>query len=63
MQVLVTGAAGHTAAALLPALLAHPDIHRVIALDRRAPAIQHPHLQYLPLDIRDLRLVEHLAHV
>ena len=63
MQVLVTGAAGHTAAALLPALLVRPDIHRVIALDRRAPAMQHPKLCYLPLDICDLRLVEHLSGV
>ncbi len=61
MRVLVTGAAGHTAAALLPALLAQPRVHRVIALDRRPLALRHPRLQYLPLDIRDPQLTGHLT--
>ncbi|MDD5379724.1 MAG: SDR family oxidoreductase [Acidithiobacillus sp.] len=63
MQVLVTGAAGHTAAALLPALLAWPYIRRIIALDRRPPALRHPKLYYLPLDIRDPQLAKHLTGV
>ncbi|MBN2680041.1 NAD-dependent epimerase/dehydratase family protein [Acidithiobacillus montserratensis] len=63
MRVMVTGAAGHTAAALLPKLLQHPDIEQVIALDTRAPALRSRKMRYLPLDIRDQQLTQHLSAV
>lgn len=72
MRVLVTGAAGHTARALLPALLADPRIDRVVALDRHPPLLTHPRLSPVQADIRDpglARLLEgadaviHLAFI
>jgi nucleoside-diphosphate-sugar epimerase len=72
VRVLVTGAAGHTARALLPALLADPRIDRVVALDRYPPLLTHPRLSPVLADIRDpglARLLEgadaviHLAFI
>lgn len=60
MRVLVTGAAGHTARALLPALLADPGIDRIVALDRYPPILTHPRITPLQADIRDPDLVRYL---
>ncbi|MHB0889147.1 NAD-dependent epimerase/dehydratase family protein [Acidithiobacillus sp.] len=60
MRVLVTGAAGHTARALLPALLADPGIDRIVALDRHPPILTHPRITPLQADIRDPDLARYL---
>ncbi|WP_414041308.1 NAD-dependent epimerase/dehydratase family protein [Acidithiobacillus sp. M4-SHS-6] len=63
MRIMVTGAAGHTAAALLPKLLQRPDIEQVLALDIRAPAFSSNKMRYLSMDIRDPQLGKHLSAV
>lgn len=44
MRVLVTGASGHLARALLPLLAADPAIAEIIALDRHPPILAHPRI-------------------
>jgi UDP-glucose 4-epimerase len=51
MRVLVTGAAGHLGRALLPALLADPQVESVIAFDLVEPRTNHPKLFVLTGDI------------
>jgi UDP-glucose 4-epimerase len=55
-RVLVTGAAGHLGTALLPRLLADPDIARIIAFDRAPPATRHEKLEIVVGDIMGSRL-------
>lgn len=61
MRVMVTGAAGHTAAALLPVLVQRPDIQQVIAVDIHPPAFSSAKMRYFSMDIRDPCLAEQLA--
>lgn len=63
MRVMVTGAAGHTAAALLPVLVQRPDIQQVIAVDIHPPAFSSAKMRYFSMDIRDPRLAEQLADI
>ncbi|MGU3437774.1 NAD-dependent epimerase/dehydratase family protein [Actinomycetes bacterium M1A6_2h] len=58
MKVAVTGATSDFGAAILPALLADPDITDVIGLGRRAPRLVHPKLRTVSMDIRSPELVE-----
>ncbi|MBU2759495.1 NAD-dependent epimerase/dehydratase family protein [Acidithiobacillus sulfurivorans] len=63
MRVMVTGAAGHTAAALLPVLVQRPDIQQVIAVDIHPPAFTSAKMRYFSMDIRDPRLADQLAGI
>ncbi len=60
MRILLTGAAGHTAAALLPMLMQRADVEEVLAVDIRPPAFTHPRLRVVCMDIRDPALASHL---
>ncbi|UDH01047.1 NAD-dependent epimerase/dehydratase family protein [Rhodococcus opacus] len=53
MKVAVTGATSDFGAAILPVLLADPDIGAVIGLGRRELPIEHPKLESVRMDIRD----------
>ncbi|MGC4962976.1 NAD-dependent epimerase/dehydratase family protein [Gordonia sp. DT101] len=72
MRVAVTGATSDFGAAILPALLADPEIDSVIGLSRRPLELQHPKLDSVHMDIRDPQIedvfrgceaVVHLAFV
>lgn len=63
MRILITGAAGHTAAALIPALLHRSDVQELIALDRCTPPFSHPKLRALTMDIRSPQLIPVLAGI
>ncbi len=63
MRILLTGAAGHTARALLPALLQHPSQPRILAVDIRSPDLHHPHLESRTADLRFLPWMELLEKV
>ncbi|MCE5361198.1 NAD-dependent epimerase/dehydratase family protein [Candidatus Igneacidithiobacillus taiwanensis] len=71
-QVLLTGAAGHTAQALLPLLLRHPAKPEVLAFDLQPGILQHPRLRWICGDLRsvdwqplleDVDSIIHLAFV
>ncbi|MFD9662431.1 NAD-dependent epimerase/dehydratase family protein [Rhodococcus sp. NPDC059968] len=53
MKVAVTGATSDFGAAILPVLLADPDIDTVIGLGRRELPFEHPKLESVRMDIRD----------
>ena len=53
MKVAVTGATSDFGAAILPVLLADPDIDTVIGLGRRELRLEHPKLESVRMDIRD----------
>ena len=53
MKVAVTGATSDFGAAILPVLLADPDIDTVIGLGRRELSLEHPKLEAVRMDIRD----------
>lgn|SRR5512146_2673555 len=53
MHVIVTGAAGRLARAVLPLLCEHPAIERVTGIDRIAVAYRHPKLATRAVDIAD----------
>jgi nucleoside-diphosphate-sugar epimerase len=61
MRVLVTGAGGCFARALLPALCGHPGVESVTALDARAPGFEHSKLRAARLDPTDASLPEVVA--
>jgi nucleoside-diphosphate-sugar epimerase len=61
MRVLVSGASGRFARALLPALCAHPGIESVTGLDTRAPPFEHSKLRAARLDLTDASLPEVVA--
>ena len=53
-KVLVTGAAGYLGSLLLPRLLEHPLVERVVGVDRLPLGVAfHPKLRWLNSDIRD----------
>lgn len=56
MKVFVTGSGSHLAAALLPQLLARPEIERVTGVDLDPPHFQHDRFDPVRLDIRSPRL-------
>lgn len=51
MRVVVTGATGNVGSSLVPQLLAHPDVDRVVGLARRLPDAPDPRVQWHALDI------------
>ncbi|MEN0140283.1 MAG: NAD-dependent epimerase/dehydratase family protein [Rhodococcus sp. (in: high G+C Gram-positive bacteria)] len=53
MKVAVTGATSDFGAAILPVLLADPDIDTVMGLGRRELSLEHPKLESVRMDIRD----------
>jgi UDP-glucose 4-epimerase len=53
MRVVVTGAAGHLAAALLPKLCADPEIGAVTGIDRIRPAFAHPKFEVVVADVAE----------
>ena len=53
MKVAVTGVTSDFGAAILPTLLADPEVDSVIGLARRACTISHPKLESVRMDIRD----------
>lgn len=53
MKIAVTGATSDFGTAILPVLLADPDIDRVVGLGRRSLALRHPKLESVRMDIRD----------
>ncbi|MEW6613227.1 MAG: NAD-dependent epimerase/dehydratase family protein [Pseudomonadota bacterium] len=61
MRVLLTGAASHLAQALLPALLAHPDVESVLGLDLAPVSFAHPRFRALQANLLDADLAQHLA--
>ena len=60
MKVAVTGATSDFGAAILPVLLADPEIDAVVALSRRELQITHPKLESVRMDVRDPRTEEAL---
>lgn len=63
MRVLVTGAASHLAQALLPTLLAHPDIEAVTGLDMAPISFSHPRFRAVRANLLDPDLGQHLEGV
>ena len=63
MRILLTGAAGHTARALLPALLQHPLQPRILAVDIRPTGLWHPRLESRIADLRSLPWPELLEEI
>jgi uncharacterized protein YbjT (DUF2867 family) len=53
---ILAGATGAVGSRLLQRLLSRTDGTRVLALGRRAPATQHPRLEYLPAELSAFRL-------
>ncbi|MFC9551946.1 NAD-dependent epimerase/dehydratase family protein [Rhodococcus sp. NPDC056960] len=53
MKVAVTGATSDFGTAILPVLLADPEIDTVIALSRRPLRLEHPKLESVRMDVRD----------
>lgn len=62
MRVVVTGAAGRLARAVLPTLCANRDVARVTGIDRAAPAFTHPKFDAIVADIRDTSSRAPLQH-
>lgn len=52
MKILVTGSSSHLAQALLPRLLAHPGITKVVGLDWRINTLRHPRYRHVLMDMR-----------
>jgi nucleoside-diphosphate-sugar epimerase len=52
MKILVTGSASHLAQALLPRLLAHPAVTKVVGLDWRINPLRHPRYRHVLMDMR-----------
>ena len=57
MRILVTGAASHLAAVLLPRLCLHPAVEQVTGLDLKPGRYHHPRYHHLRGDVRDRRLL------
>jgi nucleoside-diphosphate-sugar epimerase len=53
VRIVVSGASGRLAAALVPKLCANPDVTEVIGVDRVPPPFGHPKLASISADIRD----------
>lgn len=60
MKVAVTGATSDFGSAILPVLLADPEIRTVVGLSRRKLQIEHPKIETVRMDIRDPRIKEAL---
>lgn len=56
MRVLLTGAAGHLAQAVLPQLCDCADVTRVVALDRNALRFEHAKIEPMRADLCDAEL-------
>jgi len=56
MRVVVTGACGHFARALLPLLIADERVTEIIGVDLHRPAQMLPGVEYHALDVRSRRL-------
>ena len=54
--IAVTGASGLVGQRLLPLLVAHPDVTRVVALDVREPGWRSPNLEFQRVDIAGTEL-------
>jgi nucleoside-diphosphate-sugar epimerase len=52
MKILVTGSASHLARALLPRLLANPQVRKVIGIDWRVGRFTHPRYRHVLMDVR-----------
>jgi UDP-glucose 4-epimerase len=61
VKVAVTGAAGQLGTALLRRLVQEETIEAVLSLDVRAPAIAHPKVHHVDVDVTDPALDRHLA--
>ena len=61
MKVVVTGAGGHFARALIPMLLEHPDITEIVGIDAHPPSLVLPRVEYHQADVRSRRLAKMLA--
>lgn len=53
MKIAVTGATSDFGTAILPVLLADPEVDRVVGLGRRPLTLQHRKLESVSMDIRD----------
>ncbi len=62
MRVVVTGAAGRLAAALLPKLCANPAVASVVGLDRVPPSFAHAKFSAVTADVRDAQAGELLRN-
>ncbi len=60
MHIVVTGAAGRLAAALLPSLCARADVTSVVGIDRLPFAFRHAKFTPVVADIRDARSIHEL---
>lgn len=60
MRIVVSGAAGRLAQALLPALCADPAVRRVVAIDLVPIGFAHPKLEAVIADIGDATTLPHL---
>ncbi len=60
MRILLTGAASHLAAVLLPRLCLHPAVERVIGLDLKPARYHHPRYVHIRGDVREQRLLERI---
>ncbi len=60
-RVAVTGAAGRLGRVMLDRLIRAPEIDRVVALDLRPPAAEHPKVEPVTADVRDADVGRHFA--
>ena len=60
-KIAITGAAGYIGQMLLERLAGKPELEKLTALDLRPPNPLPEKTEFIPCDIRDPRLVEHLA--
>lgn len=56
MRVVVTGASGNAGTSLLDALARDPEVHEIVGLARRVPAMSFPKTTWQPADIADADL-------
>ena len=61
--IAVTGASGHVGQRLLPLLVGHPDVTRVVALDAREPGWHRRGIEFHRVDIAGTELAPLLAGI
>lgn len=57
MRIVVTGATGNVASALIPQLVEHPEVTSVVGLARRLPESPDPRVEWHALDIAEGNLL------
>src|SRR3954471_6458574 len=61
MRVVVTGATGNVGVRVLEALARRDEVHEIVGLARRLPALEAPKTRFVAADIRHADLVSAFA--